>query len=76
MDNQQVISTISELIETCKDGEMGFRTCAENVNDSEIKAMLTERARHCAESASERIGQPQYRAELARSRSGVSYIAM
>ena len=32
---------------------MGFRTCAENVEDSEIKGMLTARARHCAEAASE-----------------------
>jgi len=32
---------------------MGFRTCAENVEDREIKGMLTERARHCAEAASE-----------------------
>ncbi len=53
MDNQHVISTINEIIETCKDGEMGFRTCAENVEDSEIKGMLMERARHCAEAASE-----------------------
>ncbi len=53
MDNQHVISTINEVIETCKDGEMGFRTCAEHIDDSEIKAMLMERARHCAESASE-----------------------
>ncbi|MGH8532119.1 MAG: DUF2383 domain-containing protein [Gammaproteobacteria bacterium] len=52
MDNQHVISTINELIETCKDGELGFRTCAEHVDDSEIKAMFTDRARHCAESAS------------------------
>jgi uncharacterized protein (TIGR02284 family) len=53
MENQNVIATINEVIEICKDGEMGFRTCAENVEDSEIKGMLAERARHCAEAASE-----------------------
>ncbi|MGI0024668.1 MAG: PA2169 family four-helix-bundle protein [Nitrososphaera sp.] len=53
MDNQQVISTINELIETCRDGEMEFRICAQNVHDNEIKSMLTELAQHCAESATE-----------------------
>ncbi len=53
MDNQQVISTINEVIETCKDGEMGFCACAENVEGGEINCMLTERAQRCAEAASE-----------------------
>lgn len=53
MDIQQVISAINEVIETCKDGETGFRTCAQNVHDNEIKSMLTELEQHRAESASE-----------------------
>jgi hypothetical protein len=31
MDNDDVIDTLNKLIETCKDGEFGFRACAEHV---------------------------------------------
>ncbi len=30
MDNKEVVSTLNDLIETCKDGEYGFRECAEH----------------------------------------------
>jgi uncharacterized protein (TIGR02284 family) len=53
MNNDHVISTLNDIIETCKDGEKGFRTCAENVENAELKAMFMERSQHCAESAKE-----------------------
>ena len=31
LDTKEVISTLNDLIETCKDGEKGFRVCAEDV---------------------------------------------
>ena len=40
MNNQNVISTLNDLIETCKDGQEGFRTCAENVQNSELKTLF------------------------------------
>ncbi|MGH8657058.1 MAG: PA2169 family four-helix-bundle protein [Gammaproteobacteria bacterium] len=51
--NDQTISTLNDIIETCKDGEEGFRACAENVEDAELKGLLMERSQRCAESVKE-----------------------
>jgi len=40
-DNDEVISTLNDLIETCRDGEKGFRTAAENVKSAELKTLFT-----------------------------------
>ncbi len=40
-DNDEVISTLNDLIETCRDGEKGFRTAAENVKNIELKSLFT-----------------------------------
>jgi uncharacterized protein (TIGR02284 family) len=53
MDRDDVVSTLNDLIETCKDGEEGFRTCAEDISDSEIKAYFNNRAERCADAAEE-----------------------
>jgi uncharacterized protein (TIGR02284 family) len=53
MDKDDVVSTLNDLIETCKDGEKGFTTCAEKVSNPEVKAMLSEGAQRCRESARE-----------------------
>ena len=53
MDNKDVVSTLNDLIETCKDGEEGFRTCAEDIKDTQLKSFFTSRAQTCAESAAE-----------------------
>jgi uncharacterized protein (TIGR02284 family) len=37
-DTSHVRSTINDLIETCKDGDEGFRTAAEKVKDATIKS--------------------------------------
>lgn len=51
MDTKDVIETLNDLIETCKDGEEGFRTCAEDVRNPELKAVFQTGARRCAEGA-------------------------
>ncbi len=51
--NKQIISTLNDIIETCKDGEEGFRTCAENVQNGELKGMFRERSQRCAEAVQE-----------------------
>jgi uncharacterized protein (TIGR02284 family) len=38
MDNDKAISTLNGLIETCKDGEQGFRTAAEGLSDPQTKS--------------------------------------
>ncbi|MGQ0593863.1 MAG: PA2169 family four-helix-bundle protein [Gammaproteobacteria bacterium] len=53
MNNQNVISTLNGIIETCKDGEEGFRACAEKVPNAELRDVLMERSEHCAKSAQE-----------------------
>jgi uncharacterized protein (TIGR02284 family) len=53
MDSKEVISTLNDLIETCKDGEEGFRTCAEDIKDTQMKSFFTSRAQSCAEAAAE-----------------------
>jgi uncharacterized protein (TIGR02284 family) len=52
-ENEKVISTLNSLIETCKDGEQGFRTAAEALTDFEVKGLFerytAERARMVSE---------------------------
>ena len=36
----QVISTLNSLIETCRDGQEGFKTAAEGVNNAELKELF------------------------------------
>ena len=40
--NDDVISTINGLIETCKDGQEGFKQSAESVQDSNLKTTFYE----------------------------------
>jgi uncharacterized protein (TIGR02284 family) len=51
MNNKEAISTLNDLIETCKDGEEGFRACAADLQDSQLKISFTERAESCAAAA-------------------------
>jgi len=40
IDNDNVISTLNNLIETCKDGQEGFKQAAEGVQNSELKTVF------------------------------------
>lgn len=53
MNNDDVISTLNDLIETCKDGQEGFHTCAEDISDAQMKTFFNDRAQSCAQSAGE-----------------------
>ena len=53
MDRDDVIDTLNDLIETCKDGEAGFRTCAEDIKRADLKPMFERAAQHCNEAARE-----------------------
>ena len=50
-DNDNVISTLNNLIETCKDGENGFRAAADGVKDSELEDALSIPTRSSARSS-------------------------
>ena len=47
------ISTLNSLIETCKDGEKGFREAAEGLKSPDIKAKFLEYSRERAQMAAE-----------------------
>ena len=53
MDKDDVIDTLNELIETCKDGELGFRDCADNIRDPSIQQMMMTAADRCRQGADE-----------------------
>ncbi len=43
--NQKAIATLNSLIETCKNGEEGFRTAAEAITDQAVKTAFAKIAR-------------------------------
>jgi uncharacterized protein (TIGR02284 family) len=51
--NNDHISTLNSLIETCKDGEQGFRTAAEGLKDPQIKAKFQTYSRERGDMARE-----------------------
>ena len=59
MDKDDVIDTLNDLIETCKDGEEGFRTCAEDIKRADLKPLFTRAAARCGEAARELQAQVQ-----------------
>lgn len=42
IDNDEVISTLNNLIETCRDGQQGFKEAAEGVGRSDLKTVFYE----------------------------------
>ncbi|MEN3363416.1 MAG: hypothetical protein V7606_690 [Burkholderiales bacterium] len=56
MNIKDTISTLNDLILTCKDGEAGFRVCAEDLKDEQLKINFTARAEDCAVAANELQG--------------------
>ncbi len=50
---KEVISVLNDLIETSKDGQKGFQTCAEDIKNPELKALFIKHAQECAEAAAE-----------------------
>jgi uncharacterized protein (TIGR02284 family) len=50
---RDVISTLNDLIETCRDGEEGFRHAGRRVSDREVHSLFDNYARQSAEFAAE-----------------------
>lgn len=40
MNNTEVISILNDLIQTCRDGQEGFRTAAENISNNEFRRLF------------------------------------
>jgi uncharacterized protein (TIGR02284 family) len=52
-DRDDVVDALNDLIETCKDGEYGFKACAEQAKRSDLKSLLMQRADDCRGAAQE-----------------------
>ncbi len=53
MENRTLIATLNELIETCKDGEQGFKDAADAVKDSHLRATFVEISRQRSQFAAQ-----------------------
>ena len=53
MDDDEVVDTLNELLECCRDGEHGYKECAEHVKTPDLKNMMFNHARHFAAGAAE-----------------------
>jgi uncharacterized protein (TIGR02284 family) len=56
LSNDDIISTLNNLIETCKDGQEGFQQAAEGVQNSQLKTLFYEFGQQRARFAGELQG--------------------
>ncbi|RZL60843.1 MAG: PA2169 family four-helix-bundle protein [Variovorax sp.] len=54
--NDGVVDVLNDLLENTRDGEYGFRVCAEEVETSSLKTLFADRSAQCAAAASELAG--------------------
>ncbi|RQP22817.1 ferritin-like domain-containing protein [Piscinibacter terrae] len=53
MSNDDIVDTLNDLIETCKDGEYGFGACAKHATSAELSTLFLQRAAECKTAAAE-----------------------
>lgn len=53
MTNDEIVDTLNDLIETCKDGEYGFDTCAKHTASVELRNLFLQRASECRSATAE-----------------------
>lgn len=53
MKTDDTIDRLNTLIETCKDGEYGFKACAEHVKSTDLKTVFLRRSEDCRKGARE-----------------------
>lgn len=46
-DDEEIINTLNDLLESCRDGEYGFRECAEHSRSEDIKVLLHRHSGEC-----------------------------
>lgn len=52
-DNDDVIETLEDLVEACRDGEYGFNDCGHQATRADLKTLFANRASECAAAARE-----------------------
>jgi uncharacterized protein (TIGR02284 family) len=53
MDNDDVIDTLNDLLESCRDGEFGYRECAEHIKAPNLKDVLQRHEKSCRDAGAE-----------------------
>ena len=53
MDNKTTIKRLNQLIETCKDGEYGFRSCAEHAERTDLRTLFGNLSNECRDAGLE-----------------------
>jgi len=53
MTNDDIVDTLNDLIETCKDGEFGFGACAKHTSSDELRQLMLQRSAECRTAAAE-----------------------
>ena len=51
--NDQTVDVLNNLIETCKDVEYGFKSCADHCKSADLKTIFRRRSEDCAKGARE-----------------------
>ena len=51
LNNPEIVDELNDLIETCKNGELGFQACAERAQSPDLQALFRDRSISCRESA-------------------------
>jgi uncharacterized protein (TIGR02284 family) len=55
IDTDDVVDVLEDLLETSRDGEYGFKACAEEVESNQLKQVFHDRATRCASAANELV---------------------
>lgn len=53
VDNDDVVDVLDDLLESCRDGEYGFKASAEHADSPELKGIFLRHASECAAAATE-----------------------
>jgi len=53
IDNDDVVDVLNDLLESCRDGEYGFRTSSENADSPDLKALFMRHSTECGAAARE-----------------------
>ncbi|MDQ3290257.1 MAG: PA2169 family four-helix-bundle protein [Bacteroidota bacterium] len=74
--NDKLTRAINDLVETCKDGMKGYETAAENVNDPQLKAELSNLAQQRAQFVSELESQARQYGISSNNETTIESVAM
>ncbi len=61
---QELVSILEKLIETCRDGQAGYREAADHIQDSELKGYLNEQSVERAQFAGQLESEVQRLGEM------------